>query len=82
MGHTIYYSPVTVYRQRTPLLGMSVRVGGEYEYLGNRVKVLEINAASDLSSAEVTFETGFGERGTVDADELGRWTRKRRRPRD
>ena len=78
---TVYYAPVNVYRQRTPLLGMSIRVGNEYEYLGNRVKVLEINAASDLSAAEVIFETGFGERGTVDANELGKWKRKRRRPR-
>ena len=79
MGDTVYYSPVNIYRQRTPLLGMSIRVGNEYEYLGNRVKVLEINAAHDLSSAEVLFETGFGERGTVNADELGRWKRKRRK---
>ena len=58
---------------------MAVRLGKEYEYLGNRVRVLEINASDTGGHAEVTFETGFGERGVVDANELGPWKKPKRR---
>ncbi len=73
---TVYYHPVRSFRQNHSPSGITIYAGREYRYLDSRVRVLEINAAEDGSGAEVHFETGFGERGIVDANELGRWGKK------